>query len=118
MKILLLPWLFVAASSAGADNLCSDPAVHCVRGEPVTQIVGTADANLRSTPAPAVDSRGLAHAAGEVAAQHAPALEPAPAYSAYPLVRQTTLDATGGLKACVRASTSMRCLPADPNRAR
>jgi hypothetical protein len=76
--------------------------------------------DVASQPAPvaAVDSQGVAHAAGEIAANHSSAPEPAPAYSAYPLVGQTTLDAAGNATSCVRTSTSTRCLPFDPNHTR
>ena len=117
MKILLLPCLLIAGAAA-ANNDCADRSVHCVRGEPVARTIGVDDAASRSAPVAAIDSDGVAHAATEIVARHSSAPEPAPAYSAYPLIKQTTLDAASNATSCVRTSTSMRCLPADPNRTR
>lgn len=117
MKILLLACLLGAGAAAANDD-CADRSTYCIRGEPVVRTVGTADITPPSTPLAAVDSQGVAHAAGQAAGQYSTITEPAPSYAPYPLVGQVTVDDAGSLVRCVRASTSMRCLPVDPSRTR
>lgn len=115
MKILLLACLLSTGAAAANDD-CADRSTYCVRGEPVVRTLGTADAVPRSAPMAAVDSHGVTHAAGEIRTRHSSVPEPAPSYAPYPLLRQTTLDDNGATAGCARDSTSMRCLPVDPNR--